>query len=98
MCIRDRITERIDVVTRVTVLGHLQRGGGPVAFDRVLATEFGVKAVELIVAGRWGDMVRLEAGTVSSVPIRDAVAAYRTVENDHPLIAAGRSVGIEFGG
>lgn len=92
------ITERIDVETRVTVLGHLQRGGGPVAFDRVLATEFGVKAVELIVAGRWGDMVRLEAGTVSSVPIRDAVAAYRTVENDHPLIAAGRSVGIEFGG
>jgi len=92
------ITERIDVETRVTVLGHLQLGGGPVAFDRVLATEFGVKAVELILAGRWGDMVRLSAGEVSSVPIRDAVAAYRTVEDDHPLIGAGRSVGIEFGG
>jgi phosphofructokinase-like protein len=92
------LTERIDVETRVTVLGHLQRGGGPVAFDRVLATEFGVKAVDLIVGGRWGDMVRLSEGKVGSVAIRDAVEAYRTVENNHPLICAGRAVGIEFGG
>jgi 6-phosphofructokinase 1 len=92
------ITERIDVETRTTVLGHLQRGGGPVAFDRVLATEFGVRAVELIHAGRWGEMVRLKEGQISSVPIRDAVATYRTIEQDHPLIATARAVGIEFGG
>jgi len=92
------ITERIDVETRTTVLGHLQRGGGPVAFDRILATQFGVRAVELIHAGRWGEMVRLKAGEISSVPIRDAVATYRTIEPDHPLISTARAVGIEFGG
>jgi len=91
------ITERIDVETRTTVLGHLQRGGGPVAFDRVLATEFGVHAVELIHAGRWGEMVRLQNGSISSVPIRDAVATYRTVEADNRLIASARAVGIVFG-
>jgi phosphofructokinase-like protein len=91
------IAERIDVETRVTVLGHLQRGGSPIAFDRVLATEFGVRAVEMVSAGRWGQMVRVKAGEVTSVPIRDAVAEYRTVNPDHPLIAAGRAVGIDFG-
>jgi 6-phosphofructokinase 1 len=69
-----------------------------VAFDRVLATQFGVRAVELIHAGRWGEMVRLKEGQISSVPIRDAVATYRTIEQDHPLIATARAVGIEFGG
>ena len=92
------LTERLNVETRTTVLGHLQRGGSPVAFDRVLATEFGVKAVELINAGRWGEMVRLQDNKVSSVPIRDAVSEYRTVDQDHPLIATARAVGIEFGG
>jgi len=92
------LTERINVETRTTVLGHLQRGGGPVAFDRVLATRFGVRAVELIHAGRWGEMVRYSAGQVGSVPIRDAVATYRTVDPDHSLIATARAVGIEFGG
>ena len=91
------LTERIDVETRTTVLGHLQRGGGPVAFDRVLATQFGVHAVELIQAGRWGEMVRLQHGSISSVPIRDAVATYRTVETHNRLIASARAVGIEFG-
>jgi phosphofructokinase-like protein len=91
------LTERIDVDVRTTVLGHLQRGGGPVAFDRVLATEFGVRAVELINAGQWGDMVRLSEGKVTSVPIRDAVKEYRTVDESHPLLAVARSVGIEFG-
>ena len=92
------LTERIDVETRTTVLGHLQRGGSPVAFDRVLATQFGIHAVELIHAGRWGDMVRLHNGDISSVPIRDAVATYRTVESKNRLMATARAVGIEFGG
>jgi 6-phosphofructokinase 1 len=91
------LTERMDVETRTTVLGHLQRGGSPVAFDRVLATQFGVRAVELILAGRWGEMVCLKGHEVDSVPIRDAVAAYRTVSPDHSLIATARAVGIEFG-
>ena len=79
------------------MLGHLQRGGSPTAFDRVLATQFGTKAVELVRAARWGEMVRLDAGVVSSVPIREAVDTYRTVEPSDPLIAAARAVGIEFG-
>ncbi len=91
------LTERLDIETRTTVLGHLQRGGGPVAFDRVLATQFGVHAVELIQAGRWGEMVRLQHGAISSVPIRDAVATYRTVDAQNRLISSARAVGIEFG-
>lgn len=92
------LTERIDVETRTTVLGHLQRGGSPVAYDRVLATQFGVKAIELIQRGRWGEMVCLNAGDVTSVPIRDAVATYRTVSPADTLIATAKAVGIEFGG
>ena len=59
---------------RVTVLGHLQRGGSPTAFDRLLATRFGAMAVHLIAQGKVGHMVALHQGHITAVPLRDAVS------------------------
>ncbi len=91
------IAERSPVESRVTVLGHLQRGGSPVPFDRVLATRFGIHAVELIERGHWGRLVRLHNGVVDSVPLSDAATEPRLVGLDHPLIHEARAVGIELG-
>lgn len=82
---------------RLTVLGHLQRGGGPVPFDRLLATRFGVAAVDLVEQGRWGEMVALRDGRVLGVPLADAIAIYHRVAAQHELVRVARAVGIEFG-
>ena len=82
---------------RACVLGHLQRGGSPVAFDRILATRFGVEAVRLVAEDRWGEMVRLKDGLVGSVSIGSAVKANRGVDPAGQLVATARAVGIEFG-
>ncbi len=82
---------------RLTVLGHLQRGGSPDAFDRVLATRFGVAAVDFVEADRWGEMVSLQAGAIVGVPLAEAVASNRTVDVDGDVMRAARAVGIEFG-
>ncbi len=66
--------------TRVTVLGHVQRGGSPTAFDRVLGTRFGVKAVELVLAGDWGKMACLKGNTVQSVSIEQATRQLKRVD------------------
>ena len=66
--------------TRVTVLGHVQRGGTPSAFDRVLATRFGVKAVELVMAGEFGKMAALKGNEIVGVLLKDAVGTLKTVD------------------
>ncbi len=66
--------------TRVTVLGHLQRGGTPTAFDRVLATRFGVTAADLVAEGRFGTMAALRGGAVVGVPLEDACGDVRSVD------------------
>jgi ATP-dependent phosphofructokinase / diphosphate-dependent phosphofructokinase len=91
------ITSRLPVETRVTVLGHLQRGGSPVPSDRILATRFGTHAVELVAAGRWGEMVTLRNNIITSVPLAEVSGAPRTVPLDHPLLATARNIGVEFG-
>ncbi len=82
---------------RVTVLGHLQRGGSPVAFDRVLATRMGVGAIDLAEAGRWGELVCLRNGRIEGVPLAEA-EENRVVDPDGELVRAARAVGVEFGG
>ena len=72
--------KRTGFETRVTVLGHIQRGGTPTAFDRVLATRFGVKSVELILSGDFGKMVSLKSNKIVDVPIKDAVGELKTVD------------------
>ena len=66
--------------SRVSVLGHIQRGGTPTAYDRIIATRFGVKAVELILEGRFGEMVNLHNNRIQSVKINEAVKERKTVE------------------
>jgi 6-phosphofructokinase 1 len=72
------IEKRTGFQTRVTILGHVQRGGSPVAFDRVLATRFGIAAADLAAAGGWGRMVARKAQEVRDVPIAEA-CAFRNV-------------------
>jgi 6-phosphofructokinase 1 len=73
------IEERTGYETRTTVLGHVQRGGTPTAFDRVLATRFGVAAIDAVTEGRWGTMSALRGQRVELVPLAEAVAELRTV-------------------
>lgn len=75
-----RIEKRTGYETRVSVLGHIQRGGSPTAFDRVLGTRFGVKAVELIKNKKFGKMVALAGVKIIDVPLEDAVKALKTVD------------------
>ena len=68
--------------TRVTTLGHIQRGGSPTAHDRVLATRYGLKAAELVHAGAWGQMAALRGDQIVAVPLSDAVAELKTVPDE----------------
>jgi 6-phosphofructokinase 1 len=74
------LERRTGFEARTTTLGHIQRGGTPSAFDRVLATRFGVAAVEAVHDGAFGMMVALQAGEIVRVPIADAVARPKTVD------------------
>lgn len=76
----EEIEKRTKFETRVTVLGHIQRGGTPSAFDRVLATRFGVKAMELVLNNRFGYMASLKGNEIVEVPIQDAVGTLKTVD------------------
>lgn len=82
---------------RVTVLGHVQRGGTPSCFDRVLATRFGAAAVRLIAEGRLGRMVALRGDQVVDLPLRRVALSPRTVPLDSDLIATAREIGISLG-
>ena len=68
--------------TRVTILGHIQRGGTPTAFDRVLATRFGIRAIEAVHDGAFGQMVALQAAKIVRVALADAVGELKTVDRD----------------
>jgi len=89
--------EELMAEIRVSVLGHLQRGGVPIAFDRVLATSFGVKAFEMVLAKEFGRMVAYKFPDYVSVPIKEAIAKYNFVEPDSALIHTARGVGICLG-
>jgi 6-phosphofructokinase 1 len=82
---------------RSTVLGHVQRGGIPIAYDRVLATQFGVKAMELVLEGRYGEMVSYRHPYITSIPLKDAIKRYNFVDPETALIKTANGVGISFG-
>jgi len=85
------------VEVRVTVLGHLQRGGSPTAFDRLLATRFGAMAVRLIAEGRLGHMVALRDEQMVAVPIAEAVAGQKLVPLDSDILQTARALGVCLG-
>ncbi len=95
------LTEQIEnatgVETRAVVMGHLQRGGSPTPFDRVLATSLGTKAVEMIENRQFGCMSGVKGTKLVAVPLEKAAAGTKTVPLNHPLVQAARSVGTCFG-
>jgi 6-phosphofructokinase 1 len=95
--IAEEIGQRVDAEVRTTVLGHVQRGGTPSPFDRILATRYGAAAVRLVAAGKWGRMVALRGRTVTSIPIEEAVAEPNLVDPEGELVVTARQLGIEFG-
>jgi ATP-dependent phosphofructokinase / diphosphate-dependent phosphofructokinase len=76
------IEARTGFETRVTTLGHIQRGGSPTAHDRVLATRYGLKAADMVDAGAWGQMAALRGDRIEAVPLSDAVAQLKTVPDE----------------
>jgi ATP-dependent phosphofructokinase / diphosphate-dependent phosphofructokinase len=95
--IAEGIKGKIPKEARVAVLGHLQRGGDPCAFDRILATQFGVAAVELVNEERWGHMVSYRHPGVVAVPIVEALSNYNRVDVGGDLMRAAIGLGIDFG-
>jgi phosphofructokinase-like protein len=82
---------------RVSVLGHIQRGGSPTPFDRILATRFGVAAVDLIAEGGFGKMVCLHKTRIEAVSIADAIGQLKTVDPHGQIVNTARAIGISFG-
>ncbi len=99
--IAERVANEIQRLTgresRSLVLGHLQRGGEPTTFDRLLGTRLGVHAIEMIEAGRFGYMAALNPPNVTSVPFDRAISSTKKVPFDSDVIRAARALGISFG-
>ena len=91
------IEEKTGMETRVTVLGHIQRGGTPSTYDRNLSTRFGVHAALSALEGKFGHLVALRRGEIKLVPMADAAQGQRLVSQDSDFIKVARSIGISFG-
>ncbi len=92
------LDDRIEHDVRVTVLGHIQRGGSPTPFDRLLAMRFGTAAIDLVAKGRFGRMVSLRTPHVVDVGLDDVVGLPHVVDPGGELVEVARSMGIELGG
>lgn len=95
--IGDAVSRGAKKDVRVSVLGHIQRGGSPTPFDRILATRFGVAAVDLIAEGGFGKMVCLHNTRIEAVDIAHAVGQLKTVDPHGQIVNTARSIGISFG-
>jgi ATP-dependent phosphofructokinase / diphosphate-dependent phosphofructokinase len=93
----DRISERSGAETRVTVLGHVQRGGLPSPLDRLIGSAFGVAAVDLIAEGKYDQIVTWQNRRVVNVPISEAIAQYSVVDPSSTLVKTARGLGICLG-
>ncbi len=91
------LKERIDLECRVTVLGHLQRGGSPTPFDRLLATRFGSAVLDLVDSGDFDTMVALRGDAIVTVPLAEAIGRPRRVDPAGELCRTARALGISFG-
>ena len=95
--VAEQLGEMTGKEARCVVLGHLQRGGGPTAFDRVLATRFGGAAVALLQRGVFGKMVANNPPDIVPIPLADVVGRTKTVPLDYDLLQTARAVGVSFG-
>lgn len=92
-----QIQERTGKEARSLLLGHLQRGGAPTGYDRLLATRFGGAAVRAIADRKWGEMVALQTPHIVTIPIATALAEVKRVDPSHDIVRTAREVGISFG-
>lgn len=96
-----RVAEALEPLTgkdaRSVVLGHLQRGGAPTSYDRMLATRFGARAVELVLDGQFGHMVAFQPPNIVAVPLEKVVGRTRNIPVDFDALRAARALGISFG-
>ena len=95
--LRARLQPLLHSEVRTTVLGHVQRGGDPTPFDRVLATRFGHHAAQMVLAGEFGRMVTLQRGAIDSLPIAAVANSQRLIPLDHELLQMARDIGICLG-
>ena len=95
--IAQQISERTGKETRSLVLGHLQRGGMPTGYDRLLATRFGGAAVRAIAEQKWGHMVALQSPHIVAIPIREVLKEQKKVDPSHDIVQTARATGISFG-
>lgn len=91
------IQQRTGKETRSLVLGHLQRGGSPTGYDRLLATRFGAAAVQAVADKMWGHMVALQSPDLVCIPIKEVLAETKRVDPNHDVVQAARMIGISFG-
>ncbi|HEY1469534.1 MAG TPA: 6-phosphofructokinase [Candidatus Acidoferrum sp.] len=102
MAVANMIGDAIALVAhkevRVSVLGHIQRGGSPSPYDRILATRLGVGAVDLIAEGGFVKMVCLQQECIRAVTIAEAVGRMKMVDPNGEIVRAARAIGISFGG
>jgi len=95
--VADAIATLTGKETRSVVLGHLQRGGTPTSYDRVLATRFGGKVVECVRAGEFGHMVAFQPPDIVTVPLERVVGRLKQVPTDYDLVRTARAIGVSFG-
>lgn len=93
----EQIKPHIESEVRTTILGHMQRGGTPTAYDRTLSTAFGAHAAELVADGTFGVMVARQKGRFTQIPLHEVADEVRTVPRNAPLIASGVAMGTSFG-
>jgi 6-phosphofructokinase 1 len=95
--VANEISKCTGIETRVTVLGHLQRGGSPCSFDRILASRYGAAAVELIAQKKYGEMVSYQPPAITSVSLEKAISDLKLVDPEGELVKAAEGMGVSFG-
>lgn len=93
----DEIEKRTKKETRSLILGHLQRGGQPTGYDRLLAVRLGGAAVRAVADGKWDHMIALQSPHIVTVPLEDVLKTTKRVEVDHDTVLTARATGISFG-
>ena len=91
------VNQKCGTEARLTVLGHLQRGGSPCSFDRILATRYGAAAVELIAQKKFGEMVSYQPPNITSVPLDKAISSLKLVDPEGELVKIAEGLGVSFG-
>ena len=93
----NRLENSTGIESRITILGYLLRGGTPSATDRILATQLGAYAADLVSENKFGVMVGIHDGRTGSVPIEDVAQSEKPVPLDHPWLVSARNIGTIFG-